>query len=194
MEKVPAATDSDRGAGPARHPLDRFRHLWASNPTGISIELLRVGIGLVWLLNLVFVLDPANQFFPTFRDTALSFAPTTLGGPGFANFVADHATFFAWVTALLTAYLALAFVAGFTTRLACVVGIIASAAFLFTQYLSTFQSPGGTDVGPHPLYLLVYLILLVGGGGRFLSVDAWIWARRKLRFPQLFRLLAGPRA
>jgi uncharacterized membrane protein YphA (DoxX/SURF4 family) len=152
-----------------------------------------VGIGVVWVLNLVFVLDPANQFFSTFRGTALSFAPTSLGGPGVADFVAAHAVLFAWITALLTGYLATAFVLGMTTRLACIVGAVASIAFLLTQFVSTIAIPGGTDVGPHPLYLLIYLILFTGGAGRYFAVDHWIWATGRARFPRVSRWLAAPR-
>ena len=142
-------------------------------------------MGVVWALNMIFILDPANQFFPTFRSTAVSFAPTSLGGPGVADFVAAHALVFAWVTAILTAYLAVAFLLGVTTRLACLVGGVASVVFLVTQFVSTFQVPGGTDVGPHPLYLLIYLILFVGGAGRYLSVDQRIVKSARARFPRL---------
>jgi uncharacterized membrane protein YphA (DoxX/SURF4 family) len=185
-------------ASASRTPTERRRFArwtgaWRSDPTGMSIDLLRVGIGLVWVLNLVFVLDPANQFFPTFRETALSFAPSTLGGPAVANFVAAHPTAFAWITAGLTAYLAAAFVLGLTTRLACIVGGAASVLFLLTQFFTTVEAPGGTDVGPHPLYLLAYLILFLGGAGRYFAIDRWVWATGRARFPRLSRWLASPR-
>jgi uncharacterized membrane protein YphA (DoxX/SURF4 family) len=159
----------------------------------MAIDLLRVGVGLVWVLNQIFIVDPANQFFLTFRETALSFAPTSLGGPSVANFVAANSTIFAWMTALLTAYLAVAFVLGVTTRLACIVGAAASILLLATQSLSTFQLPGGTDVGPHPLYLLIYLILFTGGAGKYLAVDHWVWATGHARFSRLSRWLTSPR-
>ena len=170
-----------------------LRDLWRFDPKGMSIDLLRVGVGLVWVLNLIFIVDPANQFFATFRGTVLSFAPTSLGGPNVAIFVAAHATAFAWITALLTAYLAIALVLGITTRLACIVGGVASVILLATQFLSTFQIPGGTDVGPHPLYLLIYLILFAGGAGKYVAVDHWIWATGRSRFSRLSRWLAAPR-
>lgn len=172
---------------------EEVRNLWREDPRGMSVDLLRVGLGLIWCLNLLFVISPGNQFFPTFRDVVISFAPTSLGGPGFANFVAIHATFFAWVTALLTGYLALAFVLGLTTRLACIVGSVASILFLVTQFLSTFAFPGGTDVGPHPLYLLIYIVLFVGGAGRYLAMDHGLWIPAHSRFPRLARWLASPR-
>ncbi|MGD0718891.1 MAG: hypothetical protein ABSA15_04865, partial [Thermoplasmata archaeon] len=124
-------------ASPVPSWIGRIRDSWRSDPKGMSIDLLRVGMGIVWVLNMIFILDPANQFFSTFHDTALSFAPTSLGGPGVANFVAAHSIFFAWITAILTAYLAVAFVLGVTTRLACIVGAAASIIFLGTQFLST---------------------------------------------------------
>ncbi len=173
----------------SRHLLD----LWQSDPKGMSIDLLRVGVGFVWVLNLIFVVDPANQFFSTFKDVALSFAPTSLGGPGVASFVAANATLFAWITALLTAYLAIAFVFGLTTRLACLVGGAASIAFLLTQFLSTFQIPGGTDVGPHPLYLLIYVVLFTGAAGKYLAIDHWVWMTGHVKYPRLSRWLAAPR-
>lgn len=159
----------------------------------MSLDLLRVGIGLVWCLNLVFILDPSNEFFPTFQDVALSFAPTSLGGPSVATFVAAHAAAFAGITAAVTLYLAVAFTAGVTTRLACLVGAGASVVFLLTQALSTFAIPGGTDVGPHPIYLLVYAVLFAGGAGKYLAVDHWVWTSGRGRLPRLSRWLASPR-
>jgi uncharacterized membrane protein YphA (DoxX/SURF4 family) len=194
MDSLAAATPP--ALSPARSRtwvLRHLRELCKSDPKGMSIDLLRVGVGLIWVLNTIFIVDPANQFFPTFRDTALSFAPTSFGGPGIADFVAAHASVFAWVTAVLTVYLALAFVMGVTTRLACVVGGTVSIAFLLTQFLSTFLIPGGTDVGPHPLYLLIYLVLFTGAAGKYLAVDHRIWRTGHAKFPRLSRWLAAPR-
>ena len=159
----------------------------------MAIDLLRVGVGAVWAVNLLFIVDPANQFFSTFQGVALSFAPTSLGGPSVANFVAAHALFFAWATALLTGYLAVAFLLGVTTRLACVVGGVASIGFLVTQFVSTFQIPGGTDVGPHPLYLLIYLVLFLGAAGRYFAFDQWMWVSGHARLRSISRWLASPR-
>jgi uncharacterized membrane protein YphA (DoxX/SURF4 family) len=172
--------------------LARLRGLWKADPKGMSIDLLRVGMGIIWALNTIFILDPANRYFSTFHGVALSFAPTSLGGPAVANFVASNWFLFAWIIAILTVYLAVAFLLGITTRLACVVGGIASIALLATQFFSTFQTPGGTDVGPHPLYLLIYLVLFVGGAGRYLAIDHWIWETGRARRPRLARWLAAP--
>ncbi|HLY76399.1 MAG TPA: hypothetical protein VKT21_00770 [Thermoplasmata archaeon] len=190
----PRDRDHDSATPPTRGetwPV-KLRAQWRSDPRGVAIDLLRVGIGLIWALNLVFVLDPTNQFFSTFRAVALSFAPTTLGGPAVATFVAAHSVIFAWATALLTAYLTIAFLFGIGTRVACIVGAVASAVFLVTQFASTFTIPGGTDVGPHPLYLLVYLILFIGGGGTYLSVDRWLSTTGRAKFPRLARWLGNP--
>ncbi|MCI4347084.1 MAG: hypothetical protein L3J97_00500, partial [Thermoplasmata archaeon] len=149
-----------------------------------AIELLRIGVGILWALNLIFVVAPANDFFGNFGQIALSFGPTTLGGPALAQFVAAHATVFSWVVALLTGYLAVAFLLGLTTRWACFLGGIFSAVLLGVQVGSTFVFPGGTDVGEHPLYMLLYVALVVGGAGQALSTDRWIaaaLARRRAR-------------
>ncbi|MCI4364592.1 MAG: hypothetical protein L3K10_00790 [Thermoplasmata archaeon] len=150
-----------------------------------TIDLLRIGTGLVWLVNLAFIVDPANQYWSSFSRTALSFAPSTLGGPGLAQYAAAHALLFSWSIALLTGYLAIALLFGVTTRLACFVGSFFSAILLATQFGTTFLFPGGTDVGAHPLYILVYAILVLGGAGESLSLDQWIRAalvaRRRAR-------------
>ncbi len=195
MSKMgPRDRDRDLATPPTHRETwsNRVRAQWRSDPRGVAIDLLRVGIGLIWALNLVFVLDPTNQFISTFRAVALSFAPTTLGGPAVATFVAAHSAIFAWVTAFLTAYLAIAFLFGIGTRMACIVGAIASTVFLLTQFASTFTLPGGTNVGPHPLYLLVYLILFIGGGGTYLSVDRWLSTTGRARFPRLARWFGNP--
>jgi uncharacterized membrane protein YphA (DoxX/SURF4 family) len=148
----------------------------------LAIELLRIGIGLIWSLNLVFVIAPQNDYFGGFSALALSFGPTTVGGPGLPQFVAAHAAVFSWLVAIVTGYLAVGFLLGLTTRWACLVGGAFSAVLLATQVGSTFVFPGGTDIGEHPIYMLVYVVLVVGGAGEALSVDHWLataWARRR---------------
>jgi len=142
--------------------------------TALAVEILRIGVGIVWALNFIFVLAPANNYFGGFGQMALSFAPTTLGGPALARFVAANATVFSWVIAVLTGYLAVAFLLGLTTRWACLFGGIFSAVLLGTQFGSTFVFPGGTDVGEHPLYLVIYFCLIYGGAGQSISADRWI--------------------
>ena len=141
---------------------------------GLAVEVLRIGLGLVWAANLVFIVDPANQFFPTFSNTAASYAPTTLGGPGLAQFAATHGAVFSVLIAVVTAYLAFAFITGTTTRWACVVGFVLSGFFLVTQWGSTFSFPGGTDVGPHPLYMLLAVGLLLAPAGRSWALDPYL--------------------
>lgn len=162
MSATPTSSES---LGAAPNPGWSHKH---------AIELLRIGVGVVWTVNLLFILDPANDYWSTFSSVALSFAPTTLGGPGLAQYVASHSWFFAWGIALVTAYLAIALLFGVTTRIACFVGSFFSALLLATQFGSTFLFPGGTDVGAHPLYILVYGVLVVGGAGSSVSVDQWI--------------------
>lgn len=176
-----------------RPVYSRLVALWQSDPKGMALDLLRVGIGFVWAMNLLFILAPSNDYFAGFQNVASGFNSTTLGGPTFADFVAAHSTFFAWAIALLTGYLAVAFLAGFTTRFACFVGEVASVIFLLTQFTSTFTfAGGGTDVGPHPLYILVYVILVAGGAGQYVAVDHWIWSTGRARFPRLSRWVASP--
>ena len=162
-------------AGAGAHRFD------ASGPRALALEFLRIAVGLVWALNLVFIVAPQNHWFADFSATALSYGPTTIGGPGLAQYVGAHAAVFSWLVAIVTTYLAAAFLLGFTTRLACLVGGVFSSVLLATQVGSTFVFPGGTDVGEHPLYLVIYIALVVGGAGRALSVDRWLsetFARR----------------
>jgi uncharacterized membrane protein YphA (DoxX/SURF4 family) len=149
----------------------------------LSIELLRIGIGLVWVMNLVFIVAPQNDWFGNFSSLALSFGPTSVGGPGLAQYVAAHAEFFSWLVAITTTYLAVAFLLGLTTRWATLIGGIFSGVLLGTQVGNTFVFPGGTDVGEHPLYILIYIVLVLGGAGQAYSADHWIsdaLARRRI--------------
>ncbi len=175
----------------AERPLDRLRTLWTGDPKGVSLDLLRIGMGFIWALNLIFILDPANQYFSTFSSVADSYDTQTLGGPAIPDFVVAHAAVFAWLIAVVSVYLAVALLLGFTTRLASLVGGVASVFFLWTQFLMTFMLPGGTDVGAHPLYLLIYVILFVGGAGKYLSVDRWYWEEGG-RHPQFARFFLTP--
>lgn len=190
---------SDRYTGVSSLPqlasrtIGQFRGLWKRDPKGMSIDLLRVGMGIIWALNLVFIVAPSNQYFRTFQSLASGFGPSTLGGPGLADFIASHSVFFAPLVAGVTAYLAVAFLLGLTTRLACLVGALASVAFLLTQFYATFTLNGmGTDVGPHPLYLLIYLILFTAGAGQYFALDRWMWASGKARLPRFSRWIASP--
>ena len=162
------------------------------SPGERAIEALRIGLGVIWSLNLLFIVLPQADYWESFSSVAASFGASTPGGPGFAEFVAAHPLFFAWLIAVATAYLAVAFLLGLTTRLACVVGIVASAFFLWTQYTTTFAFPGGTDVGPHPLYLAIEVILLVAGAGRYWSLDRRIWRSRHAVLHALGRWVAAP--
>lgn len=156
------------------------------------VEWFRVGLGLIWTLNLVFILDPANQFFPTFADTASSFAGTSASGPGLAEFVAANPMVFSLLIAGTTVYLAIAFLAGLTTRLACVTGAAFNSILLLTQFGQVVVL-GGTDVGPMPLYLVLYLGLFVGAAGSDFALDARIWRSGLLRTGALFRWIGSPR-
>jgi hypothetical protein len=151
--------------------------------SGHGILALRIGIGVVWAMNLLFVFDPANGFFTGFAATAASFAPTSLGGGGFPEFVAVHAMAFSFLIAGVTLYLAVAFLFGVTTRLACWVGSIFALGLLVSQFGMTFFIPGGTDVGPMPIYVAVYIALFTGHAERTFSLDAWWAARHAVHAP-----------
>ena len=117
----------------------------------LAIEVLRVGVGIVWLMNFVFIVAPANNYFGNFAAVVLSLGPTSIGGSGLEQFVAANAAIFAWLVAIVTGYLAFAFILGLTTRWACIIGGIFSAVIIGAQLGSMFAFPGGTDVGEHPL-------------------------------------------
>ena len=144
---------------------------WTS---GTAVELIRIGVGIVWFINLIFIVTPQNHYWSTFSANALAFAPSTIGGPGLAEYVSANPLFFSWAIALCTGYLAIAFTFGLTTRAACFVGSIFSGLLFATQFGTTFFFPGGTDVGEHPLYLLIYAGLVVGGAGSAHSLDVWL--------------------
>lgn len=179
---IPAPTtvsESGSPANPTAPGPEGSRH-------GRMIEVLRIGLGIVWLANFFFIVYPPNNFFGEFSSIARTFAPVSFGGPGFPDYVAAHPLFFSWVVALTTGYLAIAFTFGLTTRLACFVASFFSAVLFAIQIGSIFVVPGGTDVGEHPLFILISAVLLVGGAGASLSLDEWIrtaWARYRAARP-----------
>ena len=85
--------------------------------TASAVEVLRIGLGVVWAANLTFILFPSSNYWGSFAAVAASYGPTTPGGSGFAQFVSAYPSVFAGLIALVTAYLAVAFLTGFTTRL-----------------------------------------------------------------------------
>ncbi|MGD0249673.1 MAG: hypothetical protein ABSB97_02115 [Thermoplasmata archaeon] len=152
------------------------------------IEVLRIGLGLVWFANFFFIVYPPNNYFGNFSSIALSLAPVSFGGPGFLDYVAAHPLFFSWAVAIATGYLAFALTFGITTRIACFAGSFFSAVLFAIQVGSIFVFPGGTDVGEHPLFILISAVLLVGGAGRSLSLDVWMrasWARVRAARPRI---------
>jgi uncharacterized membrane protein YphA (DoxX/SURF4 family) len=177
----PASSSGESGSGPATN----------AHPPGRMIEVLRIGLGLVWVANFFFIVYPPNDYWGQFPGIARSFAPVSFGGPGFPDYVASHPLFFSWLVAGITGYLAVAFTLGLTTRIACFVGSFFSAVLFAIQVGTIFAFPGGTDVGEHPLFILITAILLVGGAGQSLSLDAWArsaWARYLAARPAV----AGP--
>jgi plastocyanin len=160
------------------------------------IELLRIGIGVIWLFNLIFIIDPVNDYFGSFAATANSFVPQTPLAPWSAAFVADHPAFFAVLIGVVTGALAGIFLTGMAVRAGAVIGALLSSALLWTQWSGTFSMPGATDVGPHPLYLLIYLVLFLAPAGvkwtfpsglRALRARAW----GALRCPEGVTTLQG---
>jgi uncharacterized membrane protein YphA (DoxX/SURF4 family) len=149
----------------------------------LGVLSLRWALGCIWALNMIFIFDPANGFFPTFSATASSFATSSLGGSGFPNFVAAQPWLFSGLIAAVTTYLAVAFLFGLTTRIACIVGTGFAAGLLVSQFGITFIIPGGTDVGPMPLYIGMYVALFISGSAPRYSLDAVLrraWIRRRV--------------
>jgi hypothetical protein len=163
-----SAMRSRTGSGDSPTDVDRHPFKRAT----LALEFLRVGLGLIWGLNLLFVVDPANRFFSGFSATAISFSASSIGGTVLPQFASSHGAIFAPLIAGLTGYLAVALGLGITTRLACLVGFAFNAMLLVTQLGSVWVIPGGTDVGPQPLYLLLYIGLFLGMAGRSFSIDA----------------------
>lgn len=163
---------------------------------GRALDLLRIMLGVIWTVNLLFIFLPAsaaNYFDPNFfSSTAYSYAFSSVIGPGLPNYVAADPVFFSWLIAVGSVYLAAAFLLGFTTRLACLVGSAASVVFLLTQWNAIFVWGWGTDVGAHPLYLAIYVALFVGGAGRYWALDAWLWRADRARPSWVTRLVAPP--
>jgi len=182
---------TDSSASPPKADEDASAHRQPAPLVGLlrqhrMIEVLRIGLGIVWFANFFFIVYPANDYWGNFSATALTFAPVSFGGPGFPDYVAAHPLFFSWLIALTTGYLAVAFTLGLTTRIACFVGSFFSAVLFAIQIGTIFIAPGGTDVGEHPLYILINAVLLVGGAGQAWSMDAWIraaWANFLARRP-----------
>ena len=146
-----------------------------------GVALLRLGLGAAWLANAFYILDPANGFFSTFSGVASSFGPSTAGGPAVADFVAEHAFVFSILIAAVTVSLAIAFLSDVAVRTACLVGAAFNIALLVSQWGQITTIPGGTDIGPQPLYLIAYGVLWVGyrpGDWSLLGL-ARVWASRR---------------
>jgi hypothetical protein len=149
------------------------------------MALLRLGIGAVWAANCFYILDPANRFFSSFSGVAASFGSSSAGGPGFANFVSQFPYVFSILIAASTFVLAFSFLSDVGVRVACVAGAVFNMALLVTQWGQLATIPGGTDIGPQPIYLMVYAVVWVGYHPGDLSlattVRSWVARRRAER-------------
>lgn len=172
----------ERGRGVAGH------HDISPDRSRRGVALLRLGVGAAWLANAYFVLDPANQFFSSFSGVASSFGASTAGGPAVADFVAQNPFVFSILIAAVTVSLAIAFLSDVAVRTACLVGAAFNIALLVSQWGQVTTIPGGTDIGPQPLYLIAYGVLWVGyrPGDLSLATAVRNWASRRRashRFP-----------
>jgi uncharacterized membrane protein YphA (DoxX/SURF4 family) len=166
-------------ASPSEPPPPAAPSRRASN----GMLALRVALGVIWSINLIYIFDPANLYWSGFQSSAASYAGETLGGGGFATFVAANPSIFAIVIAAVTVYLAIAFLLGLTTRLACVVGFGFTFALFVTQWAQISTFPGSTDVGTQPLYLAMFVALFIGFEAPRLSIDGLFadWSARRAR-------------
>jgi hypothetical protein len=153
----------------------------SSSRSGLGLNALRLGLGTVWAANLVYIFDPANQYWPMFSTAAASYGSQSIGGSQFANFVASYPTVFAALIAAVTVYLAFSFLLGFSTRLACLVGFGFSLALFVTQWAEISTFPGGTDIGAPPLYMAMFVALYLGYDAPRFTLDRWIlgWSARR---------------
>jgi uncharacterized membrane protein YphA (DoxX/SURF4 family) len=146
--------------------------------------VLRLGLGALWAANLIYIFDPANQYWSGFAGAAQSFEGQSLGGGGFAQFVAIHPVFFAALIAGVSVYLAIAFLLGLSTRAACLIGGAFNLALFVTQWAQVSTIPGGTDVGTQPLYLAMYVALFLGYEANRFTLDyavRGVWIRWRAR-------------
>ena len=164
-----------RGLQSARPSPERLRPQQAPGTTGArrGSLALRFGLGIIWSLNLIYIVDPASQYFSTFSKTAASFGSSTLGGPALASLVARSPVPFEILIAGVTAYLAAAFLLVITTRSACIVGAGLNFVLLLTQFGGIATIPGSTDVGPQPLYLVMYVATFLGSASSGRSPVVW---------------------
>ena len=159
-----------------------------------AIELLRIALGGIWAVNLLFIVYPAADYWATFSTLVQSSVGGSSGAGTISGLVLDDPLLFAWAVAGVTVYLAVAFLLGIGTKIACVIGAVFSAALFGLGLGSTFAFPGGTDVGPHPVYLAAYAALYLGDAGTSFAVNrhsvtdfSTKWLRRALRLASTVR-------
>ncbi|MGA7924083.1 MAG: hypothetical protein WCA77_08920 [Thermoplasmata archaeon] len=114
-----------------------------SAPRVPGVVLLRICLGLIGPINLLSIMDAANQILSSFTATALPFAPRTLSGPGLANAAATHPTGGSGLVAAITICLAIGLPLGVTTRAAYIAGTALNAALSLHNSGSFGQCPAG---------------------------------------------------
>jgi hypothetical protein len=155
--------------------------------------VLAIMLGRIWAANLLFLVVPSAGCRGSFAVLAASHGDTSLVGPGGTGSRELRRREFDIVRRLIavpTACLAVALLPGVMTRLASVLGFVASLVFLATHRTATFAFPGGTDVGPHRLCRATYVALYVAGAGRCWSLDGRIRRTGRARIDGLSNRIA----
>ncbi|MBA3452786.1 MAG: HTTM domain-containing protein [Deltaproteobacteria bacterium] len=139
--------------------------LWDRREPATALALVRIGVGLVLLVDLV-KLGHLGLVTPMFSAPPDGYAVTT-GGWGQALFGSDPTAAFALTLAAVFAAVCIAL--GLATRVACIGFVLVSAQLA--------QIAPDADRGIHMVLRIVLVILALSWCHARWSIDAWVWRR-----------------
>lgn len=137
---------------------------------GWPIALLRIGLGIMWLIAASGKLEHWSQwpvglhgYLAASGKTAFEFYH------GFLRFAAAHYVIFAWLVAIGELCVGIALVLGVLARFAAAVGLFMVLNYWFMKG-AIFWDPMNHD----SLFILILFALMVAGAGRALGVDYFL--------------------
>lgn len=141
---------------------------------GWPVALLRVGLGVMWLVAVSGKLEHWSQWPAGLHGYLEASAKTAFGFyRGFLGLAADHYMIFAWLVPIGELCIGIALVLGAVTRFAAAVGLFMVLNFWFMKG-ATFWDPQNHD----SLFILILFALMFAGAGRVLGIDYFL-ARKK---------------
>jgi uncharacterized membrane protein YphA (DoxX/SURF4 family) len=159
-----------------------------TGPTALSswrarlVALARIAFGIIWAIAAWLKWQPAfiNSFKDQVTGASDKASPAVQGWIAFwGNLVGTNPHLYAYLLASIETALAVFFIFGLFTNLACIVNVILSLGIwsIGEGFGGPLEPGKSTDIGPGIMYAIVAALLLAIAAGRYHGLDLWLTPR-----------------